>query len=99
MSKFSGTRVQKIRQGLNFTPKELARVLWVARKTVDAWESGDRTPVGAHRRLLLLLEHGLSTPSFRTALRDPRAEDPLFLLFRLVEPLYRSSRVAGSMED
>jgi hypothetical protein len=29
----------------------------------DQWESGGRKPVGAHRRLLLLLEHGLSTPS------------------------------------
>jgi transcriptional regulator with XRE-family HTH domain len=91
MSRLSATRIRKIRKELNFTREEFARVLWVARKTVDEWESGGRNPVGAHRRLLLLLEHGLSTPSFRTTLRDPRAEDPLFLLFRLLEPLYRSS--------
>jgi transcriptional regulator with XRE-family HTH domain len=91
MSRFSATRIRKIRKELNFTREEFARVLWVARKTVDEWESGGRKPVGAHRRLLLLLEHGLSTPSFRTTLRDPRSEDPLFLLFRLLEPLYRSS--------
>ena len=91
MSKFSAGRIRKIRKELDFTREEFARVLWVALKTVDQWESGGRNPVGAHRRLLLLLEHGLSTSSFRAALRDPRAEDPLFLLFCLVEPLYRSS--------
>lgn len=91
MSKFSAARIRKIRRELDFTREEFACVLWVALKTVDDWESGGRKPAGAHRRLLLLLEHGLSKSSFRAALRDPRAEDPLFLLFRLIEPLYRTS--------
>jgi DNA-binding XRE family transcriptional regulator len=91
MAKLSANRVRKIRRELGFTREEFARVLWVALKTVDEWESGGRTPVGAHPRLLLLLEHGLSTPSFRAALRDPRAGDPLFLLYRLIEPFYRPS--------
>lgn len=90
MSRFSATRIRKIRKELNFTREEFARVLWVARKTVDEWESDGRKPVGAHMRLLLLLEHGLSTPSFRTALSDPRAGDPLFLLYRLIEPFYQA---------
>ena len=91
MRGLSAARVRKIRKELNFTQEQFARVLWVALKTVDEWESGGRKPAGAHRRLLLLLEHGLTTPSFRTALRDPRADDPLFLLYGLLEPLYQTS--------
>ena len=91
MATLSAARIRKIRKELDFTRAEFARILWVALKTVDQWESGGRKPVGAHRRLLLLLEHGLSTPSFRATLHDSRAEDPLFLLFSLLEPLYRSS--------
>jgi transcriptional regulator with XRE-family HTH domain len=91
MTGFSAARIRQIRKELNFTREQFARVLWVALKTVDAWESGGRKPAGAHRRLLLLLEHGLTSPSFRTALRDPRADDPLFLLYGLLEPLYQTS--------
>jgi len=91
MRGLSAARVRKIRKELNFTREQFASVLWVALKTVDEWESGGRKPVGAHRRLLLLLEHGLTTPSFRTALLDPRADDPLFLLYGLLEPLYQTS--------
>jgi len=91
MARLSASRVRKLRKELNFTRREFARAMWVASKTVKEWETGGRTPVGAHHRLLLLLEHGLSNPSFRSALRDPRADDPLFLLYRLVEPLYVSS--------
>jgi DNA-binding transcriptional regulator YiaG len=91
MARLSVSRVRKIRRELKFTRKEFARALWVASKTVNEWESGSRTPVGAHHRLLLLLEHGLSNASFKSALRDPRAGDPLFLLYRLLELLYGSS--------
>jgi DNA-binding XRE family transcriptional regulator len=91
MARLTARRVRKIRKKSGFSRKEFARALWVARKTVNEWEAGGRTPVGAHHRLLLLLEHGLSNPSFRSALRDPRAGDPLFLLYRLLEPLYGSS--------
>ena len=91
MASLSANRVRNIRKELRFTRKEFARALWVALKTVREWESNGRRPVGAHHRLLLLFEYGLSTPSFRSALRDSRAGDPLFLLYRLLEPLYRST--------
>lgn len=90
MARLTAHRVRKIRKRLGFSRDEFARTLWVARKTVDEWEAGGRTPVGMHHRLLLLLEHGLLNRSFRTTLRDPRAADPLFLLYRLLEPLYGS---------
>jgi len=90
MTGLSATRIREIRKELNFTREQFASVLWVALKTVDQWESGGRKPAGAHRRLLVLLEHGLSTPSFRRTLRDPRVNDPLFILYRLLEPLYEA---------
>jgi DNA-binding XRE family transcriptional regulator len=89
--RLTASRVRKIRKESGFSREEFARTLWVALKTVQEWESNGRTPVGVHHKLLVLLEHGLSNPSFRTALRDPRAADPLFLLYRLLEPLYGSS--------
>ncbi len=91
MARLSASRVRRLRKELKFTRREFARALWVAQKTVTEWESGRRTPVGAHHRLMLQLEHGLSNPSFRSALRDPRAGDPLFLLYRLLESIYGSS--------
>ena len=64
------------------------------------WENGKRSPVGMHQRLLNLLEQGLMNPSFRTALQDPRATDAMFLLFRLLQPLYRNlSENAVPVED
>jgi DNA-binding transcriptional regulator YiaG len=42
-----------------------------------------------HHRLLALWEQGLVSLSLRTALQDSRAADPMFLLFRLLRPLYR----------
>jgi transcriptional regulator with XRE-family HTH domain len=91
MARLTAQRVRTIREKLGFSKDEFARALWVARKTVCEWEAGSRTPVGMHHRLLLLLEHGLLNRSFRTSLRDPRTADPLFLLYRLLEPLYEST--------
>jgi transcriptional regulator with XRE-family HTH domain len=81
-------RIRKIRTKSGFSRKEFARALWVGRNTVREWEVGGRTPVGMHHRLLLLLEHGLLNRSFRATLRNPRAADPLFLLYRLLELFY-----------
>jgi transcriptional regulator with XRE-family HTH domain len=96
MAKLTARRVRAIRGKLGFSRNEFARALWVGRKTVYEWEAGRRSPVGMHRRLLLLLEHGLLSRSFRTSLRDPRAADPLFLLYRLLEPLYESTLDIGT---
>jgi len=90
MAKLTAHRVRQIRKKTRFSRPEFARALWVARKTVREWETGGRSPVGAHRRLLLLYDHGLSNRYFHQTLSDPRARDPLFLLYRLLEPLYGS---------
>jgi putative transcriptional regulator len=81
-------RVRKIRKALGFSQEDFARTLWVTYTTVNRWEAGRAAPSGMHLRILLLLEQGLGRPSFRAVLRDPRASDPMFLLHRLLEPLY-----------
>src|SRR3984893_14044269 len=88
IDRLSPSRIRRIREALGFSKTEFARTLWAAVATVDRWESGELRPVGMHQRFLSLLERGLGTPSFRTTLRDPRATDPMFLLYRLLEPLY-----------
>jgi len=95
MVKMTPGRIRKIRKLLGFSRVEFARTLWAARSTVDQWESGDFAPVGMHHRLLVLLEQGLENPSFRSALQDSRTSDPMFLLYRLLEPLYRDSSAEG----
>ena len=68
--------------------KEFGRILWAAVTTVEQWESGECLPVGMHRRLLELLTQASATADFKPIVRDPRADDPLFVLYRLLEPLY-----------
>jgi putative transcriptional regulator len=75
-------RVRKIRKAIGFSQEDFARTLWVTYTTVNRWEAGRAAPSGMHHRILVLLEQGLNRPSFRAALRDPRAGDPMFLLAR-----------------
>lgn len=82
-------RVRKIRKTLDFSQEDFAHILWVTWTTVNRWETGAAEPFGIHLRILHLLELRLATRSFRAALRDPRAGDPMFLLYRLLQPLYR----------
>ena len=93
MARITAQRVRKIRRETNLSRQEFARVLWASLETVKQWESGHRTPRGAHRRLLSLLEHGLSNRSFRSVLGRQQARDPLFILYCLLELLYGSSEV------
>jgi transcriptional regulator with XRE-family HTH domain len=81
-------RVKKIRKALGFSQEDFARTLWVTYTTINRWEAGHAAPTGMHLRILYLLERNLARPSFKAALRDPRASDPMFLLHRLLEPLY-----------
>jgi transcriptional regulator with XRE-family HTH domain len=85
-------RVRKIRRALGFSQEEFARTLWVTYSTVNRWEAGRATPFGVHVRILQLIEQNLAEPSFRAVLGDPRATDPMFLLHRLLEPLYGGVR-------
>jgi DNA-binding XRE family transcriptional regulator len=81
-------RIQRIRKALALSQEDFAHILWVTWSTVNRWEIGNAAPTGMNLRILILLEHGLAKPSFRKTLRDPRAADPMFLLYRLLEPLY-----------
>jgi DNA-binding XRE family transcriptional regulator len=85
----TSSRVRKIRKTLGFSQEDFAHILWITWTTVNRWESGAAVPRGLHLRILQLLEQRLATRSFRATLRDPRAGDPMFLLFRLLEPVYQ----------
>jgi len=81
-------RVRRIRKTLDFSQEDFAHILWVTWTTVNRWETGAAEPHGIHLRILHLLERQLATRSFRASLGDPRAGDPMFLLYRLLKPLY-----------
>jgi hypothetical protein len=89
--RLTASRVRKIRKSLGFSREEFARTLWASLKTVKSWESGRLSPVGAHQRLLILVEQSMDRPTFRAALEDPRAVDPMFLLYRILKTFYGSS--------
>jgi hypothetical protein len=95
MARLTPIRIRKIRKALGFSKREFARTLWAAVATIERWESGDICPAGMHHRFLVLLESALANPSFKPALRDPRAGDPMFLLYRLLEPLYERHSAKG----
>ena len=96
MQKLTSSRIRKIRKTLGMSKKDFGHILWAALTTIEQWESGECAPVGMHHRLLILLEKGLANPSVRPRLLDEQAHDPMFLLYRLLEPLYgsRSSKSA-----
>jgi len=91
MRSMTPARVKKIRKALGFSQEDFARTLWVTYTTVNRWEAGRAAPFGMHLRILLLLEQSLARPTFRSTLRDPRSADPMFLLYRLLEPIYREA--------
>ncbi len=96
MRKLTPSRIRKLRRTLGVSRKDFGDVLWAAPPTVRQWETGQCAPVGTHQRLLALLDQALANPSVRLTLMDTRARDPLFLLYRLLEPLYggRSAKKA-----
>jgi predicted transcriptional regulator len=81
-------RIRKIRNELGLSEKQLARALWAAERTVHRWESGGRAPAGIHYRLLILFEQHLANPALGAALKDPRAANPMFLIYSLLEQVY-----------
>ena len=85
-------KIRKIRKAIGFSQDEFARFLWVTYSTLNRWEAGRAFPFGLHLQILILLQKRLSNPSFRAVLRDPRAVDPLFLLYGLLKLRYRSSK-------
>jgi DNA-binding XRE family transcriptional regulator len=86
--KLTPSRIRKIRNALKMSRAEFGHILWAALTTVQQWETGECVPVGMHRRMLVLLERALSYPGFRSSMCDPRTSDPLFVLYRVLEPHY-----------
>jgi transcriptional regulator with XRE-family HTH domain len=86
--RLTAARIRTIRKSLGMSRKEFGHILWAAVTTVEQWESGECQPVGTHRRLLELLARASTDPSFKPVVRDERAGDPLFVLYRLLQPLY-----------
>jgi transcriptional regulator with XRE-family HTH domain len=84
------SRIQKIRKTLGMSQDDFARVLWVTYSTLSRWERGYASPFGLHLHILRRLENLLGCPAFKRALKDPRADDPLFLLYHLLKPLYET---------
>jgi transcriptional regulator with XRE-family HTH domain len=89
VARITPSRIQKIRKALGMSQDDFARVLWVTYSTLSRWERGYAVPFGLHLRILKQLENQVARPAFKKTLRDPRADDPLFLLYRLLKPLYR----------
>src|ERR1700674_413535 len=92
MPRITPSQVRKIRKAMGTSQEEFARFLWVTYSTLNRWEAGLAVPFGLHLRILTILQKNVSSPAFRAALRDPRAVDPLFVLHRLLKPLYGSSK-------
>lgn len=90
--KISAIEIREIRKTMGFSQEEFARFLWVTYSTLNRWEARRAVPFGLHLRILTILQKNVSSPAFRAALRDPRAVDPLFVLHRLLKPLYGSSK-------
>jgi putative transcriptional regulator len=87
-SKMTPNRVRNIRKAMGLSQEEFARFLWITYSTLNRWEAGRAAPFGMHLRILELLDNQLRTPSFRSVLQNPRAVDPMFLLYRLLRPVY-----------
>jgi transcriptional regulator with XRE-family HTH domain len=92
VAEITPSRIRKIRKMLGMSQCDFARVLWVTYSTMSRWELGYAVPFGLHLRILDQLENQLARPSFKKILKDPRAEDPLFLLYCLLKPLYSVNR-------
>jgi DNA-binding transcriptional regulator YiaG len=84
----SPVRIRRIRQELALSQGEFGRIVGTFWTTIHRWESGRTAPKGFHLQLLVLLEKSIQDDSFRAVLLDSRARDPMFILYRLLEPLY-----------
>jgi putative transcriptional regulator len=54
--------IKKIRENLHYSQSIFAKFLNVSTKTVQSWESGDRTPSHAALRLLEVVDKGYYRP-------------------------------------
>lgn len=61
-SKYKPKQIKKIRENNNYSQGIFAKVLNVSVKTVQSWESGQRTPSHAALRLLEIVDKGIYHP-------------------------------------
>ena len=92
-------RIRRIRTNLGLTQEKFAQVMGTFWTTVNRWESGFAKPCGLSLRLLLLLEKSLRTRPLRDAAEDARSFDPMFVLYRLLEPLYGATSRDGMLAN
>ncbi|MBS4164120.1 hypothetical protein PRO82_001436 [Candidatus Protochlamydia amoebophila] len=59
---YSAQDVKRIRESLNYSQNLFARFLNVSIRTVEAWETGRRTPNHAALRLLEIVDKGIYHP-------------------------------------
>src|SRR5580700_3926872 len=89
MPRITPSQVRRIRKAMGTSQEEFARFLWVTYSTLNRWEAGRAAPFGMHLQILVLLRRKLKSRSLRAILRDARASDPTFLLYRFLQMLYR----------
>lgn len=58
----SANEVKRIRESLNYPQYLFAKFLNVSPRTIEAWESGVRTPNHAALRLLEIVDKGIYSP-------------------------------------
>lgn len=59
---YTAKDIQKIRKRGNYSQGIFAKILNVSVKTVQSWESGERTPSHAALRLLEIVDKGIYQP-------------------------------------
>lgn len=59
---YKAQEIKKIRKNHNYSQGVFARVLNVSIKTVQSWESGQRTPSHSALRLLEVIDKGIYLP-------------------------------------
>ena len=64
---YTARDVKRIRKKKNYSQSIFAKILNVSIKTVQAWESGERTPSHAALRLLEVVDNGIYPPQMQTA--------------------------------
>jgi len=87
-------RILRIRKALGYTQEKFAQIIGVSWTTVHRWEAGSSAPTGTGLRSLLLLERAITDPGFESVLRDPRANDPMFVMYSVLGSVYANR--AGS---
>ncbi len=55
-------QIKKLRVSLSYSQSVFAKMLNVSVKTVQSWESGERSPTSSALRLIELIDHGIYRP-------------------------------------